>query len=86
MGLTKKPSSNWNPQSNTILERIHQVLAEGLHAFDLDNKEIAGNYDDPFEEYLSAVAYAIRSAYHQTHGHSPVQLVFGRDIQHISTS
>jgi len=80
MGLTRKPSSSWNPQSNAILERIHQVLAEGLRAFDLDNKEIAEDNDDPFEEYLSAVAYAIRSAYHQTHGHSPAQLVYGRDM------
>jgi len=80
MGLTKKPSSSWNPQSNAILKRIHQVLAEGLRAFDLDSKEIAHDDDDPFEKYLSAVAYAIRSAYHQTHGHSPAQLVFGRDM------
>ena len=80
MSLTRKPSSSWNPQSNAILERIHQVLAEGLRAFDLDNKEIAEDNDDPFEEYLSAVAYAIRAAYHQTHGHSPAQLVFGRDM------
>ena len=63
-----------------ILKRIHQVLAEGLRAFDFDNKEIAHDNNDPFEEYLSVVAYAIRAAYHQTYGHSPAQLVFGRDM------
>ena len=26
------------------------------------------------------MAYAIRSFYHQSHGHSPAQLVFGRDM------
>ena len=38
------------------------------------------NEDNPFDEYLTAVSYAIRSSYHQTHGHSPAQLVFGRDM------
>ena len=28
MGLKQCPSSLWNPQSNAILERIHQVLAD----------------------------------------------------------
>ena len=56
------------------------MLAEGLRAFDLDNKEFNPDNDDPFEEYLSAVSYAICSAYHQTHDHSPAQLVFERDM------
>ena len=80
MGLTKKPNSSWNPQSNAILECIHQVLAEDLQAFDLDSKEIDPDDNDPFEKYLSAVAYVICAAYYQTHGHSPAQLVFGRDM------
>ena len=35
---------------------------------------------DPFEEYLAAAAFSIRCSYHQTHDHSPSQLVFGRDM------
>ena len=54
-----KPSNAWNPQSNTILERIHQVLlVEGLLTFDLEGTPIDGNNEDSFREYLSAVAYA----------------------------
>ena len=30
MGLKKKKSNNWNPRSNAILERIHQILEEEL--------------------------------------------------------
>ena len=30
MGLKKKPSGAWNPQSNAILERVHQVLGDCL--------------------------------------------------------
>ena len=80
MGLKQYPSNAWNPQSNDILERIHQVLADGMITFDLENKPIDVNKDDPFDEYLTAVSYAIRSSYHQTHGLSPAQLVFGRDM------
>ena len=32
-----------------------------------------------FDEYLTAVSYPIISLYHQSHGHSPAQLVLGRD-------
>ena len=55
-----KPSNAWNPQSNTILERIHQVLlVEGLLTFDLEGTPIDGNNEDPFRNYLTAVAYAL---------------------------
>lgn len=80
MELTPKRSLPWNPQANSILERIHQVLGDGMRAFDLENTQIDPDEDNPFDEYLSSVAYAIRSSYHQTHGHSPAQLAFGRDM------
>lgn len=80
MGLKKKPSGACNPQSNAILERVHQVLGDCLRSFDLENKEIDPEDLDPFEEFLTAAAYAIRSAYHTTLGFSPAQLVFGRDM------
>lgn len=80
MGLTSKKSLPWNPQSNSILERIHQVLGDGIRVFDLENTPIDPDEDDPFDDHLSSVVYAIRSSYHQTHGHSPSQLVFGKDV------
>jgi hypothetical protein len=77
-----KPSNAWNPESNTLLERIHQVLlVERLLTFHLKGTPIGGNNEDPFREYLSAaVAYALRSSYHQAHGHMPAQLIYGRDM------
>ena len=80
MGLKQCPSNTWNPQSNAIPERINQVLVNRLVTFDLENKPIDVNKDDPFDEYLTVVSYVIRSSYHQTHCHSPAQLVFGRDM------
>ena len=48
--------------------------------FDLKGTPIHANDANLFVEYLAAVSYAIWSAYHQLHGHSLAQLVFGRDI------
>ena len=79
MGLKQCPSNAWNPQSNAILERIHQVLGDGLVTFDLENKPIDVNKNDPFDG-LTAASYAIRSSYHQTHGYSPARLAFRRDM------
>ena len=38
------------------------------------------NKENPFVECLTVVLYVIRSSYHQSHRHSPIQLIFGRDI------
>ena len=80
MGLIEKTSLPWNPQSNAILERIHQILADCLRACELEGKEIDPTEEDPFEEELAAAAYAIRCGFHATHGHSPGELVFGRNM------
>ena len=77
MGMKAKTSLPWNPQSNTILERIHQVLQDPLTSADLDNMDIEDGNEDPFNECLTKASYAIRSAFHATHGYSPAQLVFG---------
>ena len=71
MGMTPRRINSWNPTANAVLERIHQVLGDGLQAFDLEGTEIDPEDDDPFDEYLAAVLYAIRSAFHQTHGYLP---------------
>ena len=78
MGLTQKPSGAWNPQSNAILERVHQVLGDCLRSFNLEDQQL--DQEDPFEKFLTASAYAIRCSYHTTLGYSPAQLVFGRDM------
>ena len=59
MGLKEKTSLPWNPQSNSILERIHQVLADCLTAFKLEDLTINEDEDNPFEEYVTVASYAI---------------------------
>ena len=80
MGLKECKSLPWNPQSNAILERIHQVLQDILVTLDLDNIDIDEDDHDPFEKYLALAAHAIRAGYHSTHGKSPCEMVFERDM------
>ena len=69
-----------NPQANSIVERMHQVL----------NRTVAVAKDeiDPFdllfhdEGIVSACAFAMRATLHTTTKATPVQLVFHRDAIH----
>ena len=76
--MKRKPSTEYNPQSNGIIERVHQVMADALRTKNLADTYIDPN--DPFASQLSSVGFAIRSTYHTTLEASPAQLVFGRDM------
>ena len=78
MGLKKKPTTDYNPQGNAIIERVHQVLGNSLRTFELEERELDAH--NPFEPFLTATAYAIRSTFHTTLKATPGQLVFGRDM------
>jgi hypothetical protein len=77
-GMKKKPSTSYNPQSNGIIERVHQVLTDILRTFELEKKEL--DERDPWGPFLATVGFAIRSSYHTTLGATPGQLVYGRDM------
>jgi hypothetical protein len=76
--IETKPSSKRNPQSNAILERIHQTIGNMVRTFEIENQQIDEN--DPWTGILSAVAWAVRSTFHTTLQSTPGQLVFGRDM------
>ena len=57
---------------------MHQVLGNALRTFELEKQDLPG--DQPFEPFLTTVAYAIRSTYHTMLKATPGQLVFGRDM------
>jgi hypothetical protein len=76
--IKAKPSSKRNPQSNAILERIHQTIGNMLRAFEVENQPT--DESDPWSGILSAVAWAVRSACHTALQSTPGQLVFGRDM------
>ena len=72
-GLKRKPITNRNPQSNAIIEQIHQNIGNIIRTFDVSN--IVNN--DPWSGILAATMFAVRATYHTTLQESPMQLVFG---------
>jgi transposase InsO family protein len=77
-GLIRKSSTEYNPQSNGIIERVHQVLGNALRNFEIEKREL--DDQNPWDEFLSSAAFAIRSTHHMTLEASPAQLVFQRDM------
>ena len=77
-GLSKKITTAYNPQSNGIIERVHQTVADALRTFELEQREL--DEKDPWTPFLQAACFAVRSTYHTTLGATPAQLVFGRDM------
>ena len=82
-GLKSKPITNRNPQSNAIIEKIHQTIGNIIRTFDVSN--IVNN--NPWSGILAATIFAICATYHTTLQAHPMQLVFGREailnIKHI---
>ena len=77
-GVKAKPITVRNPQANAIVERVHQVIANIIRTFELENNYL--DEADPWKAILSATAFAVRSTYHTTLQSTPGQLVFGRDM------
>ena len=77
-GVKAKPITVRNPQANAIVERVHQVIANIIHTFELENNYL--DEADPWKAILSATAFAVRSTYQTTLQSTPGQLVFGRDM------
>ena len=77
-GIKTKPDSPGKPKANATIERIHKVLGNLVHTYNL--QEIYVDDADPFMRILAAAAVAVRYVYHRTKGKILVQLVFGRDM------
>ena len=53
----RKSSNAWSPQSNAIIEQVHQVRGDNQRMFDPKNADLTG--PEPFEEVLTAITYAV---------------------------
>ena len=74
-GLKRKHITTINPQSNAIIELIHQTIGNIIRIFDVYN--IVNN--DPWSGILSETMFSVRTTYHTTLQASPMQLVFVGD-------
>ena len=61
-GLKRKPITTRNPQSNAIIERIHQTIGNIIRTFDVSN--IVKN--NPWSVILAATMFAVCATYHTT--------------------
>ena len=66
-----------SPQANAIIERTHQVMANVVRTFELEDTYM--DEDDPWAGMLAAMVFAVRSTFHTTLQATPGQLVFRRD-------
>ena len=83
-GLKIKPITARNPQSNAIIEQIHQTIGNVIRTFDVS--KIVNN--DPWSGILAATMFSVRVNYHATLQASPMQILFGRyailNIKHVA--
>ena len=68
-GVKAKPITVRNPQSNTIVERVHQLIGNIIRTFKLESNYL--DEDDPWKSILSAIAFAGRSTFHTTLRNTP---------------
>eukprot|EP00957_Ditylum_brightwellii_P043765 3319100-Ditylum_brightwellii.AAC.1 len=62
--VKKKPITSRNPQSNSIIESIHQTIGDMIRSFEVYETSINGK--DPWTGILSAVIFATRATVHTT--------------------
>ena len=67
-----------NPQANTPVDRVHQVILNMLSTKDIDNKVF--DYIYPWVKTLAYISWEIRASYHRTIMDTSGQAVFGREM------
>ena len=77
-GVKFKPTIIDNPQSNAIVERVHQIVGNMLHAHNLNEYDF--DEIDPWGLILNDVVYPIRTTHLTSTKASPSQLLFGKDM------
>jgi hypothetical protein len=77
-GITVKRITTRNPQSNSIIERIHQVIGDMIRVQNIQDKNDLDK-DFGWTGVLSAVRQAVCSLVHTTTRATPTQLVFSWD-------
>jgi len=77
-GIKRKPTTMKNPQANTILERVHQVLGHMLRTAAINMADSVTPND--VNVFLDNATWAICSTYHTVLKASPGAAIFGRDM------
>ena len=75
-GITYRPTSVKNPQSNALIERTHLTMGDKLMTTIFEGEDWKSDLD----QELQATAWAIRSTINSTSKHAPSHLALGRDM------
>ena len=78
MASNKKCNYTTIPRAMMSLKEYNQILGKALRSFKPKEQEL--DLTNPWDKFLSAAAYIIRSKHHTALQASPGQLVFGRDM------
>ena len=76
--IKEKTSTTYNPQSNSIIEQVHQTLANSPRTLQLEEQELDAH--NPSSLFLLAAAFVVRAKCHTIMQASPGQLVLGQDM------
>ena len=76
-GTKKKPITKRNPQSNAIVERVHQTIGNMIRSFEVQNMDL--DELDTWSGILIDVVFTAITTNHTTNRATLMQLVFGRD-------
>ena len=77
--ITAKPSTFGNSMSNTVLERIHQLIGNLVRTFNISTKPYVDK-NDPWSGILDTAEFVISSTTNRKKIYSPGKLIFGRDM------
>ena len=61
---SRKSETAGNPQDNSIIKFIHQILVNFFRTFELDKNYVDEYY--PWKGILAAAVFSIRSTFHTT--------------------
>ena len=80
-GIDSVPITTYNPQANSICERIHQTVANIIRTYTKANPpQNEAQANQLVDRALAVSQYALRSSIHRTLRCSPGGLVFHRDM------
>ena len=76
--IAAKPINLVNPTSNAILERIHHLIGNLVHPFNITQAYF--DRDDPWRDILCAAEFSIHSTKNMLKGYILSQLLFGHTM------
>ena len=72
MGIKLARTSGFNPRSNGLSEARNKSIVHLLRC-------LASHKPNQWDDYLPAVTMALNSTIHTAHGHTPYNIIYGRD-------